>query len=92
MPWVIFLLSASAIIVAGVKLAQYGDQIAEYSGLGWLWIGVVLIARATSLPEIFTDINAARIGAPDLAVGDLFGSNMANMLILGLVDLCYRQK
>jgi cation:H+ antiporter len=92
MPWIIFLLSATAIIVAGSKLSQYGDQIAEYSGLGRVWIGVVLMAGATSLPEILTDINAALLDAPDLAVGDLFGSNMANMCILGIIDLLHRQK
>jgi cation:H+ antiporter len=90
-PWIIFLASAVAIIAAGTKLSQYGDQIAEYSGLGRLWIGVVLLAGATSLPEILTDINAAFIGAPDLAVGDLLGSNMANMCILGIIDMLHRQ-
>ena len=92
MAWMLFLLSAVVIVVAGTKLARYADQIAELSGLGRLWIGVVLVAGATSLPEVITDISAARLGAPDLAVGDLFGSNMANMLILGLIDMIHRQK
>jgi cation:H+ antiporter len=52
-----------------------------------VWVGSVLIAAATSLPEVTTDIAAVRIGAPDLAAGDLFGSSMANMLILALVSL-----
>ncbi len=64
----------------------------ELTGLGRLWIGVVLIAGATSLPEVATDVSAAWMDAPDLAVGDLFGSNMANMLILGIIDLVHRQK
>ena len=91
MPWVLFLLSAAVIVVAGTKLSHYGDQIAELTGLGRLWIGMVLIAVATSLPELLTDISAALLHAPDLAVGDLFGSNMANMLILGLIGLFPRQ-
>lgn len=86
-PWVFFFLSAAAIVVAGTKLSQYGDQIAEHTGLGRLWIGVVLMAGATSLPEVLTDISAALLHAPNLAVGDLFGSNMANMLILGIIGL-----
>jgi cation:H+ antiporter len=86
-PWAIFLLSAAVIVYAGTKLSRYGDQIADLTGLGGLWIGVVLMASATSLPEIFTDVSAALMHAPDLAAGDLFGSNMANMLILGIIDL-----
>ncbi len=92
LPWGVFLASAAVIVYAGTKLSRYGDQIAQLSGLGGLWIGVVLMAGATSLPEIFTDISAALIDAPDLAAGDLFGSNMANMLILGIIDLIHRQK
>ncbi len=90
--WVFFLASASVIVYAGSKLSHYGDRIADLTGLGGLWIGVILMAGATSLPEIFTDVSAALIDAPDLAVGDLFGSNMANMLILGIIDLVHRQK
>jgi cation:H+ antiporter len=90
--WLIFLLSAVVIVIAGTKLSRYGDQIAELTGLGGLWIGMVLLAGATSLPELLTDIHAIRLQAPDLAVGDLFGSNMANMLILGIIDLIHREK
>ena len=90
--WIIFLLSATVIVIAGAKLSHYGDQIAELTGLGGLWIGVVLLAGATSLPELLTDISAIWLQAPDLAVGDLFGSNMANMLILGIIDLVHREK
>jgi cation:H+ antiporter len=92
MSWLLFAVSAAVIVYAGTKLSRYGDQIAELSGLGRLWIGVVLMAGATSLPEIFTDVSAALIDAPNLAAGDLFGSNMANMLILGIIDLIHRQK
>lgn len=91
-PWAVFLVSAAVIVYAGTKLTRYGDQIANLTGLGGLWIGVVLMAGATSLPEIFTDVSAALMDAPDLAAGDLFGSNMANMLILGIIDQMHRQK
>jgi cation:H+ antiporter len=57
-----------------------------------LWIGVVLMAAATSLPEVFTTISAGWLNAPDLAAGDLFGAGMSNMLTLGLIDLLHRQK
>jgi len=92
MSWVIFLLSAAVIVIAGSKLSRYGDQIAELTGLGGLWVGMVLLAGATSLPELLTDISAIRLQAPDLAVDDLFGSNMANMLFLVNIDLFHREK
>jgi len=89
---VMFLVSAAVVVVAGVKLSQYGDRIADLTGLGGLWIGVVLMAAATSLPEVFTGASAALMDAPDLAVGELFGSGLANMLILGIIDQAHRQQ
>jgi cation:H+ antiporter len=91
-PSLLFIVSAGAIVFAGTKLSRYGDQIAELTGLGRLWIGVVLMAAATSLPEVFTTMSAGWIDAPDLAAGNLFGAGMSNMLTLGLIDLLYRHK
>lgn len=84
-------LSGGVVIVAGILLARSCDVIGEMSGFGRVRIGAVLLAGATSLPELTTDITAVRIGAPDIAVGDLFGSSMANMLILGLVAMFARR-
>ena len=83
----LFVLSGLVIVVAGTSLARHADTIAERSGLGRVWIGTILLAGATSLPELATDVAAVRFGAPDLAAGDLFGSSMANMLILAIIDL-----
>lgn len=58
MPWAVFLLSAAVIVYTGTKLSRHGDQIAKLTGLGGLWIGVVLMAAATSLPEVFTTVSA----------------------------------
>lgn len=85
-----FAIAACLMAGAGVVLAREGDTIAERSGLGGLVVGMLLLAGATSLPEIATDVSAALAGAPDLAIGDLFGSSMANMAILAVVDLMYR--
>ncbi len=82
-----FLASGAVVVIAGIALARYADAIAEATGLGRLWIGSVLLAAATSLPELTTDVAAVRLHAADLAVGDLFGSSLANMLILALIDL-----
>lgn len=92
MIWLMFAVSAAVIVIAGTKLSRYGDEIAELTGLGRLWIGVVLMAAATSLPEVLTTVSAAWMDAPDLAAGDLFGAGLTNMLTLGLIDLLHRQK
>jgi len=92
MTWLAFLSSAVVIVLAGTKLSRYGDQIAEFTGLGRLWIGVVLLSTATSLPEVFTTVSAGWLDAPDLAAGNLFGAGLSNMLTLGLIDLMHRQK
>lgn len=84
---ILFLASASAVVVAGVALARSGDVIAARTRLGGIWVGSIFLALATSLPELTTDIAAIRLGAPDLAAGDIFGSSMANMLILAIVAL-----
>jgi len=85
--WLGFLASAAAVVVAGTRLARCGDAIAARTRLGHLWVGSVFLAAATSLPELVTDIAAVRFKALDLAAGDLFGSSMANMLILAVLTL-----
>lgn len=82
--------SVVVVVVAGTFLARIGDEIAEHTGLGRIFVGALFVAIATSLPELGTDIAAAASDAPDLAIGDLFGSSMANMAILAIVDLRYR--
>lgn len=82
-----FTVSALVIIIAGVYLSKFADEIAERTGLGRLLVGSVLLAGATSLPELSVDIAAVRSGMPDLAVGDLMGSCLFNLLILAILDL-----
>ena len=84
-PLGIFILAAILIVVAAVSLAISADVIAERSGWGRLWVGSLLLAGATSLPELVTNIAAVRIGAPALAAGDIFGANMLNMSNLALL-------
>ena len=89
--WVQFLVCASIVVVAGIKLVKYGDIIAEKTGLGGAWIGVVLLSVATSLPELFTGISAvALVGAPDLTIGNFFGANTWNLFNLALLDIASR--
>ena len=84
-----FFLCATAIVVAGSFLVRFADAIAEITKLSRLLVGTVLLAGATSLPELTVDISAVRMNMPDLAVGDLLGSCLMNLLILGLLDLSH---
>jgi cation:H+ antiporter len=86
----LFVVMSAFIVGAGVLLARSGDRIADRTGLGGLLIGMVLVAAATSLPEIAVAVSAVVEGSPDLAIGNLLGSNMANMALLALVDLLWR--
>jgi cation:H+ antiporter len=87
MIWLEFLATALVIVFAGVRLARYGDVLGEKTGLGRSWVGVVLLAATTSLPELFTGFGATALASlPDIAVGDVLGSCMFNLLILSFMD------
>ncbi|MGB8854450.1 MAG: hypothetical protein WCC69_12880 [Pirellulales bacterium] len=85
-----FLLLAAVVAAAGTALARAADAIADATGLGRLLVGSVLLAAATSLPELTVDVAAVRAGHADLAAGDLLGSSLMNLLILAGIDLCRR--
>lgn len=85
-----FVAIAVAVAVAGTFLARAADAIAELTGLGRMLVGSVLLAAATSLPELTVDIAAVRADMADLAAGDLMGSSLMNLLMLAVVDMCLR--
>jgi cation:H+ antiporter len=85
-----FFAAAATIVVAGTFLTRFGDAIGEHTGMGRTLAGLVLLATATSLPELAVDCNLARIGEADLALGDLLGSSLINLLILAVLDLFHR--
>ncbi len=83
--------AAAVILLVSGFLAKSADTIAEKTGLGRSFIGVVLLATATSLPELGTGVSSILlVDAPDLAAGDAFGSNLFNLLIIGLLDFYWR--
>ena len=89
--WVQFLICTAVIVYGGSRLSRYGDVIAEKTGMGRTWIGVVLMASATSLPELFTGISSVAIfNSPNIAAGDVLGSCMFNLLILAMLDVGWR--
>jgi cation:H+ antiporter len=92
MVWIKFLTMAAVIVAAATQLAKYGDIIAVRTKLGGMFIGVLLLAGATSLPEVLTSISALRQNSPDLAAGNLLGSNSFNMLLLAILDIVNRKQ
>jgi cation:H+ antiporter len=84
-----YALFAAFIIVAALFLPTFADEIAIETGLGHSFIGTLLLAFSTCLPEIAVSISAVRMGSINLAVGNLFGSNIFNLAILFLGDLVY---
>jgi cation:H+ antiporter len=94
MLWLIvqFVLLASVVVAAGIVLTRCADHLADATGLGKTLVGVVLLAGATSLPEMSVGFTAVRMGAIDLTAGDLFGSSLCNLMILAVVDLATRNR
>lgn len=85
--WLLFIACAAVILVAGTQLSRYGDVIADMTGLGRTWIGVVLLASVTSLPELITGLSSVAIfRVPNIAMGDIAGSCMFNLLIIAMLD------
>ncbi|MCC6738515.1 MAG: sodium:calcium antiporter [Planctomycetia bacterium] len=86
MIWLEFLAASMVILVAGTFLTRYGDVIADKSGLGRTWTGLILVAGVTSLPELVTGISSVAHDLPEIAVGDIVGSCAFNLLIIALMD------
>ena len=91
--WLEFAVCVAFIGYAGSELAHYGDVIAEKTGLSGSWVGLVLVATVTSLPELVTGITAVTVAnAPNIAIGDALGSCVFNLLILVILDLMHRDE
>jgi cation:H+ antiporter len=87
MLWLGFAVCTAVIVIAGTYLSRYCDIIAWKTGLGRTWIGVILLASVTSLPELVTGLSAVtHAGVPDIAVGDVLGSCVFNLLIVAFLD------
>jgi cation:H+ antiporter len=79
---------AVIIFYAGKRLSIYGDVIADQTGLGKAWIGLILMSIVTSLPELMVGISSVTIvGSADLAVGGILGSCALNLGILSIMDV-----
>ena len=90
--WLQLAFAAALIVGAATFLARSADIIAAKTGFGRAIIGVVMLATATSLPELGTGVSAiVLVGESDLAAGDAFGSNLFNLFVIGLLDIYWRK-
>jgi cation:H+ antiporter len=80
---------STAVMAGGISLPFLGQQIASLMGWHESLVGNLFVAAATSAPELAVTVAAVRAGALDLAIGNLLGSNLFNMLVLALDDVVY---
>ena len=91
--WFEFIVCLLLIAVAGYRLSLYGDIIGEKLELSRSWIGVVMVASVTSLPELVTGISSVTVAqTPDIAAGDVLGSCVFNLLLIVILDFLHRQE
>jgi len=91
MVWLEFLICVAIVIAASNMLSKYADVIAEKTGLGRAWVGAILLAGVTSLPELVSGVTAVTLlDAPNLAIGGIVGSNMFNVTLIALMDAAYQ--
>jgi cation:H+ antiporter len=82
--------AAAVIVAAGIWLSLTGEKVAVATGWGESFVGSLFLAAATSLPEAVVSVGALRLGRADMAVSNLLGSNLFNMVTIALCDVLYR--
>jgi cation:H+ antiporter len=93
LPWLKLAACAALIGLAGPVLTRNADVIARLTGLSRSWIGLVLLATATSLPELFTGLSSVTIAdTPNIAVGNVLGSCIFNLAMLVMLDVLSRDE
>jgi cation:H+ antiporter len=89
-----FIFSSVLVFLSAILLSYSCDSISKLkiSGieLGGTFVGTLFMAFTTSLPEVVVSISAIRLGRGDMALGNLFGSNLFNLAILSFSDGFYR--
>jgi len=91
--WAQLALCAGAIAVAGTLLSRYADVIADKTGWSGAWVGLVLLATVTSLPELATGLSSVTLAdAPDVAVGNVLGACVLNLTYVAVLDVLKRDE
>jgi cation:H+ antiporter len=78
--------AAAVILIAGIVISRTAEAIADQTGLGASFVGAVLVAIATSLPEVSTVLSAVRLGFYTMAISDILGTNLFDVGLLFVVD------
>ncbi|MDG5789141.1 sodium:calcium antiporter [Evansella sp. AB-P1] len=92
MMYLLFFIAAIITVFSAIKLSTYADVLSERTSLGGMLVGTLLLAGATSLPEVTTSATAIFVNNPDIAIGNVLGSNLFNLLILAVIDIIYRRR
>jgi cation:H+ antiporter len=87
--WWRFGIAAAVVLAAGSWLPELADRLAQQMGWSRSFVGTVFMAFVTTLPEIAVTLGALRLGALDMAIGNLLGSNLFNLTILAIDDVAY---
>jgi cation:H+ antiporter len=87
--WRRFAVAALVVVAAGSWLPEAADGLARALGLSRSFVGTIFMALVTTLPEMAVTLAALRLGALDMAIGNLLGSNLFNVVILAIDDLFY---
>ena len=89
MDGIFFLVLAFLVAFSSIKLSYYGDALSKSTKLGTAFIGGLLIASITSLPELVTSVSAVLVNNPYLSFGDILGSNMFNIFVLAIYNIWF---
>jgi cation:H+ antiporter len=91
--WALFAACFAVIAVAGGALVRAAESVAEIAGWTRSWVGLILLATVTSLPELVTGVASVTVAdTPDIAVGDVLGSVVFNLALLFLLDALCRHE
>ncbi|TRW89542.1 sodium:calcium antiporter [Candidatus Methylobacter oryzae] len=85
-----YVAAAVVVIVTGIFLPLIAKEAASLMHWQESFVGTLLVAFITTLPEIIVAVTAVRIDALDMAIGNIFGSNLFNMAILAIEDVVYK--
>ncbi|QHE54025.1 sodium:calcium antiporter [Pontibacillus sp. HMF3514] len=86
----LFLVAAVAAYFVSSRLAMYGDAVSEKTKTTSAFMGII-IGAAISLPELTASVTAIAIDSPNIAIGNLLGSNLFNLLALAVLDIVFRR-
>jgi cation:H+ antiporter len=81
--------AAAVVVGAGIWLPFVGATLAEHMGWNESFVGTLFVAVVTSVPEMVVTVAAVRIGALDMAVGNVLGSNLFNAVIIAVDDIFF---